>query len=98
MAFPHRAEVGPHGPPSLHRQRRLDTPFAQSRCALDRDPGSARITRPELPPMVGSPRQGAQMTSPSSSRVATLQQIRKATQTAAKESYADLPRNYIRRG
>lgn len=35
------------------------------------------------------------MTAPSSSRAAILQQIRKATQTAAKESYADLPRNYI---
>src|SRR5258708_3515214 len=98
MAIPHRAEVGPHMPPPIHRQRRLDTPPAQSRRTLDGDPGSAWIARSELSPMVGDPRQGDQMTAPSSSRQAILKQIRTATQIAAKESYADLPRNYIRRG
>jgi L-lactate dehydrogenase complex protein LldG len=38
------------------------------------------------------------MTAPSSSRAAIFQQIRRATATAAKEPYADLPRNYIHRG
>ncbi len=96
--FSRCAAPWPRSSKASHWQGWMDSFPAWTRRKVDDDPRPARISRRNLPRMVGSEAEKDSMTAANPSRQLILERIRKATASDEKARNEDMPRSYVRRG